>query len=176
MTTLRASLASAALLFALTGAASAEVLAYGTNTEGVIVTAPTFLKPANGAAGYELMFTLDDGGNAVQPPETKALMVAFSAECAVEGAVTNYATVDITVTRDFFGQKTVTQVAPTVGMNDAFCSGNGSAALDGPAVHSYVVPVPVGSVQGFYTVTVKVSPSQKGLKVSIDDTSLVVSR
>ena len=64
-------------------------------------------------------------------------VVTYSAECAVVAAANNssaYIDIDIVVLNP--AGAVVYTLVPTVGANDAFCSANGTAALDGLGMHA----------------------------------------
>lgn len=124
--TLGLALSTAAALSVATVPASAVVQAFGSNAANFSFTTPTALVPLNNGA-TSIPFNIPGAANV-------RVAITFSAECAVGAPAGNTgAWVDIDILVDGVA------VSPTNQVNDAFCSANGSAAVDGWATNSITV-------------------------------------
>lgn len=95
--------------------------------------------------------------------------IKYNAECAIAGGPINWLNTDIII--DPAGTPLPFTCSPSNGDN-ALCSGNGTAAVDGwiSAVTNCVVRMPS---TGVHTVRVVVNPMPAGVTWRIDDQSLV---
>jgi hypothetical protein len=151
---------SAALLIATSLPASAEVLATAVNRSAQTGTVTAALKLTGGGAtsvGFNM-------------PAAGRFQIAFSSECAAARAGNTpfeYVSIDILVDG-------VSHPA-TITNDDAWCSADATAAIDGWQ-HPAIV-VAGRAAAGAHAVRVTVTPAGGvGLAYFIDDTSLVVSR
>lgn len=102
-------------------------------------------------------------------PGPARLVIRYNAECAVGGPAGNYLNLDIVI--DPAGAA-VPFTAPPSNSDNAFCSGNGTAALDGwvSATAQAFASVPAGA----HTVQVCVNVFGAGPSWRIDDSSLTI--
>ena len=146
-------------------AASAEVLLFSSNIQGQFFNSVGFVDLNGPAAGGTTLSFSTTAAN-------QRVSILFNAECAVEGAVSNYVDVDIVV--DPAGSFGPFDAPPTNGDN-ALCSGNGTAtaASDG-WVSAVTIATARPAVAGTHTVRVRVHPIFGAF--FLDDLSLTVLR
>jgi hypothetical protein len=118
--------------------AQAEVLASSTNAAPQLFGTRQALVDLATAAGAQnaLRFTTKSDG---------LVEITLSAECSVDGTASQYGSIDLRVNAD--GPGPIVPIAPTVGTDDAFCSGNAVPGnLDGFVMASVttVINVPAG--------------------------------
>ena len=149
--------------------ARSEILATRTRTDASVYGGATYLVDWNGAAA---------GGTTVGFSTSAAntkVIVMFNAECAVEGAETQYVDIDLVV--DPAGPTGEIVIPPSNGDN-AFCSGNGTSTGSPFTLDGWVSAAVIGVVTlpqaGAHTLKVRVN----GLLgvTRLDDMSLVVMR
>jgi hypothetical protein len=154
--------AMAAALGLGASAARAELLASGTNTTAAFFSnAAAQAVDINGPGGTTL--TLPGNTCGAGTP----VMITYSAECSHDGAVADYGTIQILLNG--------VALPPTVGNNDAFCSGNETDGVhDGGATQSMEV---VGTcINGADVVTVTARSVTANDTLRLDDMSTVVDR
>lgn len=139
----RATLTGLAALAGLwTLPARADILAFSTNVAPQLFGAglvPVDLSTAAGAQNLLVFLT----------PTPDLVEITFSAECSVTGTVSQYGSIQIQV-NPAGGGPVFVPIVPTLGPDDAFCSGNGIAgSLDGyvTASMTVVTQVPAGAHQ-----------------------------
>lgn len=119
--------------------ARADILAASTNAVPQLFGATqAFVDLATVAGGQNsLLFTTS---------KRQRVAITFSAECSVDGSASQYGTINMRV--NAAGPGPIVPIAPTVGNDDAFCSGNGvPGVLDGFVMASVttVFEVPAGT-------------------------------
>lgn len=138
----------------------AELLASATNTTAQLfnVVAGTPVDLNGAGAGTSISF----GCNV-----PSRVMITFSAECSQSGTTAQWGSIQIVLNG--------TVLPPTVGNDDAFCSGDGNAgASDSWATQSMEV---VGACrQGGNVLAVRAGPRFAGTTMRLDDMSTVVDR
>jgi len=102
-------------------------------------------------------------------PGASRLVIRYNAECSVAGPATNYLNLDIII--DPAGAA-APFIAPPSNSDNAFCSGNGTAGLDGwvSATTQAIASVPAGA----HTVRVCVNVVGAAPSWRIDDSSLTI--
>jgi hypothetical protein len=116
------------------------------------------LVPLNGAGALQLTFNLPAAGRKV---------LTYSAECAVNAAAgSSSAWLDL----DIIVNGAV--VAPTVGVNDAFCTSNGTAGSDGWSRNS--ITVVIAGLAGANTVRVQARGNNGATGLWLGDSALVI--
>lgn len=159
-----------ASLIAAAPAARADILVAQTRTEAAVYGGATYIVDFNGAAGGGTQFTFETGG------PNRRVIITFNAECAHQGATTNYVDIDILV--DPAGPSPESAISPSNGDN-AFCSGNGTTTggdtflLDGWTSVATIATVVLPQA-GTHTVRVRVNGRLSVTR--LDDMSLVVFR
>jgi hypothetical protein len=144
--------------------ASADVLNFSTNINPQLFGAAAVPVDLSTAAGAQT--TLSFATAAADLVE-----ITFSAECSVSGSVFQYGTIQIQV--DPAGAVGFTPVAPTIGPDDAFCSGNGIAgAFDGYVTPSMTVVTRVPA--GVHQVQVLANTVGGAAVFRLDDLSITV--
>lgn len=129
---------SALLLAGLAAApAQAEILAASTNAAPQTFGAVEALVDLATAAGAQtsLSFTTS---------KAQLVEISFSAECSVVGTGTQYGSINLRV--NAAGPGPIVPVAPTVGTDDAFCSG-GSGRLTASMTTTFQVPAGTHQLQ-----------------------------
>src|SRR4051812_26925613 len=146
--------------------AEAVVLNFTTNTNAQTAGAAAIVLDLNTAAGAQTQLNFFAGASSL-------VIISFDAECAVSGATTaNWANIDIQVDPAPLGGG-FSSIVPTAGVDDAFCTSNGTAANDGwvnPS-RSVVTRVPAG----VSAVRVLLNAVNGAGPARIDDLSLIVS-
>lgn len=159
-----AGLAAMALVGLQATTAHADILTFSTNVGPQFfgaAPAPVDLSSAAGAQNTLLFAT----------PAPDLVEITFSAECSVWGTVFQYGTIQIVV--DPAGAAPPAAIAPTIGPDDAFCSGNGIATYnDGWVTPSMTVVARVPA--GVHTVGVTANAVNGAPFLRLDDLSITV--
>ncbi len=109
----------------------------------------------------------NDAGNTLpfDLVEDSAVIITFSAECAVDGAEQQWVSIELLVNGD--------ALRPSGGDQDTFCSGNGFAGFnDGWVMASMTVPAKLAA--GNYDLQIQVTPSGGAAAWWIGDLALTV--
>ena len=144
--------------------ASADILTFSTNVNPQLFGAAAVPVDLATAAGAQTTLSF-----ATTAPDL--VEITFSAECSVWGTVFQYGTIQIEV--DPAGAGGFAPIAPTVGPDDAFCSGNGIAGpLDGYVTPSMTVVTRVPA--GLHQVRVLANGVGGPPQFRLDDLSITV--
>lgn len=100
------------------------------------------------------------------------LMVSYTAECAVAGN-NNTTFLDLDIQVRNITDNTVTVLPPTAGNSDAFCTANGTQALDGWQMNAVNAVMPSNLPSGLYQVQVRARLNGAG-RAGLGDSSLVI--
>ena len=149
-----------ALVLAIAPAAWAVRIFGATNPGNQMGTVQGFLDLGtdidNNDAGNTLSFELEREG---------AVIITFSAECAVDGTEQQWVSIELLVNGD--------ALRPSEGDQDTFCSGNGFAGFnDGWMMASMTVPTKLAA--GNYDLQIQVTPSGGAAGWWIGDLALTV--
>ncbi len=145
--------------------AAADILNFSTNVNPQIFGAAAVPVDLSTAAGAQTTLSF-----ATAAPDL--VEITFSAECSVWGTVFQYGTIQIEV--DPAGIGGFAPVAPTIGPDDAFCSGNNIAtALDGYVTASMTVVTRVPA--GVHRVRVLANTVNGAPQFRLDDLSLTIN-
>lgn len=158
-----AGLSAAAILGLQTVEASADVLSFSTNINPQFfgAVAPVDL---NSAAGMQVNLPFATAANDL-------VEITFSAECSVGGTPFQWGTIQIEV--DPAGAGGFVPIPPTVGPDDAFCSGNAIAGWnDGWVTPSMTVVTRVPA--GVHLVRVLANSVPAAAVLRLDDLSITV--
>ena len=160
-----------AALGLLVANASAEILVAETRTSPSVYGGASYNVDFNGDAANGVYFNF-----VTSEPNTRVVL-AFNAECAVDGSSLKWLDVDIMVNPA--GPAGETAASPSNGDN-AFCSGNGIAsdflyASGDGWVSAITLATMVLPQAGIHTVRVRVNGAHSGV-ARLDDMSLVVWR
>lgn len=157
-------LSAALLTAAAAGSASADILNFSTNLNPQLF--------GNALAPVDLR--TNAGLQATLPFATAAddlVEITFSAECSVSGTPFQWGSIQIEV--DPAGAVGFTPIPPTIGPDDAFCSGNNVAGFnDGHLTSSMTVVTRVPA--GAHRVRVLASSIGGGAQLRLDDLSITV--
>lgn len=164
---LKMSFAVAAVSAALTGAAvrpvQAEILAFATNVNPQIA-AGLIPRDLNGPApGTDVTFAT---------PVPSLVEITFSAECAINGTPVQSGTIEIQV--DPAGPGGFATIAPTLGPDDRFCSGDAVAGITQWVTPSMTVVTRVPA--GVHVARVLFTPTFGATAMWLDDSSITIDR
>ena len=144
--------------------ARADVLNYSTNTTPQLFGAAAAPVDLDTLAGAQTTL-------AFATPAPDLVEITFSAECSVFGTLFQYGTIQILV--NAAGAGGFVPIAPTIGPDDAFCSGNNVAgAFDGYVTTSMTVVARVPA--GLHQVQVLANTVAGANQFRLDDLSITV--
>ena len=147
-----------------TAPAKADVLTFGVNTIPQLFGAVLAPVDLSSNAGLQQLVGFNLAAN-------DRVAITFSAECSVTGSLLQWGTIQIEI--DPAGPINFISLLPTVGADDAFCSGNGVATnLDGLVTASRTVITDAPA--GFNTVRVQASAANGAAQLRLDDVQITI--